>query len=142
MENTPHHLSVGPKGQRSPSANRQVVGRRTVHRVRLTDDDGCCCGAGHLEPSLLSRCPLACPRSRDIRSASEYRLSQLSLPRNVTPSHAWGRKVPGPLFEIGTPGCDDETLYVPMLTGSKIRPKRSEERRVGKEGRSRWSPYH
>ena len=25
---------------------------------------------------------------------------------------------------------------------SKIAPRRSEERRVGKECRSRWSPYH
>src|SRR5256885_6540811 len=24
----------------------------------------------------------------------------------------------------------------------RLRPERSEERRVGKEGRSRWSPYH
>src|SRR5260221_10533311 len=24
----------------------------------------------------------------------------------------------------------------------RMRPRRSEERRVGKEGRSRWSPYH
>src|SRR5256885_9715243 len=27
-------------------------------------------------------------------------------------------------------------------TRTSIRAKRSEERRVGKEGRSRWSPYH
>src|SRR5256885_1115850 len=32
-----------------------------------------------------------------------------------------------------------------LLRGWKVRaakPNRSEERRVGKEGRSRWSPYH
>src|SRR5256886_7680126 len=29
-----------------------------------------------------------------------------------------------------------------MKKGGGGEPKRSEERRVGKEGRSRWSPYH
>src|SRR2546427_10898272 len=31
-----------------------------------------------------------------------------------------------------------------QLSGHRLaqRPRRSEERRVGKEGRSRWSPYH
>ena len=28
------------------------------------------------------------------------------------------------------------------LTGGAVRQSRSEERRVGKECRSRWSPYH
>ena len=33
--------------------------------------------------------------------------------------------------------------FLTMELGSgKIKPKRSEERRVGKECRSRWSPYH
>ena len=32
-------------------------------------------------------------------------------------------------------------LYVPILFGNAI-DQRSEERRVGKECRSRWSPYH
>ena len=30
----------------------------------------------------------------------------------------------------------------PNLTAKAIRDRRSEERRVGKECRSRWSPYH
>ena len=29
-----------------------------------------------------------------------------------------------------------------ILNGEKLKPFRSEERRVGKECRSRWSPYH
>ena len=29
-----------------------------------------------------------------------------------------------------------------MLLGTTLIPQRSEERRVGKECRSRWSPYH
>ena len=28
------------------------------------------------------------------------------------------------------------------ITGTSVNPARSEERRVGKECRSRWSPYH
>ena len=37
-------------------------------------------------------------------------------------------------------GC--KKIYVEQMSGSsRIRP-RSEERRVGKECRSRWSPYH
>ena len=34
------------------------------------------------------------------------------------------------------------TLYLPDEFGSMSGLKRSEERRVGKECRSRWSPYH
>ena len=32
----------------------------------------------------------------------------------------------------------DKTMYLPLLE----KQPRSEERRVGKECRSRWSPYH
>ena len=34
---------------------------------------------------------------------------------------------------------DAKNIYEKIL---KIKPDRSEERRVGKECRSRWSPYH
>src|SRR2546426_10457384 len=34
------------------------------------------------------------------------------------------------------------TAYQSLITGTKRRRERSEERRVGKECRSRWSPYH
>src|SRR3712207_7650418 len=36
----------------------------------------------------------------------------------------------------------DPTSQPPARTSSGKRGKRSEERRVGKECRSRWSPYH
>ena len=36
----------------------------------------------------------------------------------------------------------DELVEVELHDGSVRRGKRSEERRVGKECRSRWSPYH
>src|ERR1035437_4601254 len=38
-------------------------------------------------------------------------------------------------------GAVDVPIY-PTLTGEQIAALRSEERRVGKECRSRWSPYH
>ena len=37
--------------------------------------------------------------------------------------------------------CMDSPL-MPLWLGSKAYSSRSEERRVGKECRSRWSPYH
>ena len=41
-------------------------------------------------------------------------------------------------FKIRCTGCGREV----MLPRAKIEKNRSEERRVGKECRSRWSPYH
>ena len=40
-------------------------------------------------------------------------------------------------FEVSSPGLDR-----PLKTPADFRRHRSEERRVGKECRSRWSPYH
>ena len=37
---------------------------------------------------------------------------------------------------------DDKSLIAPAHDAGAIRLVRSEERRVGKECRSRWSPYH
>src|SRR2546425_13285677 len=41
-----------------------------------------------------------------------------------------------------TPGENLTNLPANPLPGPDIRKDRSEERRVGKECRSRWSPYH
>ena len=38
-------------------------------------------------------------------------------------------------------GLSEEKLVV-VFRGNGLRAERSEERRVGKECRSRWSPYH
>src|SRR5258707_15714536 len=35
-----------------------------------------------------------------------------------------------------------QSLYSRTSLGAQLNGSRSEERRVGKEGRSRWSPYH
>ena len=42
--------------------------------------------------------------------------------------------------EFSIPPSMDQTLHEIQLAG--VQPVRSEERRVGKECRSRWSPYH
>ena len=49
-----------------------------------------------------------------------------------TMAHYWGRR------------CVAHELAVRLLPPQYVRPyvRRSEERRVGKECRSRWSPYH
>ena len=60
-----------------------------------------------------------------------------------------------PLWPYATPGIPDRLFEqlpgIPMsqrevrlvlLSALRLGPKRSEERRVGKECRSRWSPYH
>src|SRR6202453_4784980 len=39
-------------------------------------------------------------------------------------------------------GILDRLDYLPALGADAVAIRRSEERRVGKEGRSRWSPYH
>src|SRR3712207_8783543 len=52
--------------------------------------------------------------------------------RGSAPGSTGGADVPGPLHG----GPDDD--YTP----EQLATMRSEERRVGKECRSRWSPYH
>src|SRR2546429_2331765 len=42
----------------------------------------------------------------------------------------------------GRPATEDSRLGLAVHTSCQHTGKRSEERRVGKECRSRWSPYH
>ena len=46
---------------------------------------------------------------------------------------------PGIMFQDVTPVLADGPLFQEAIEADEIR---SEERRVGKECRSRWSPYH
>src|SRR2546429_6300744 len=46
------------------------------------------------------------------------------------------------LIHDDLPAMDDDDYRRGRLTNHKVFGERSEERRVGKEGRSRWSPYH
>ena len=48
----------------------------------------------------------------------------------------------GPITSWQIDGETVETAADFIFLGSKITADRSEERRVGKECRSRWSPYH
>src|SRR3712207_3656740 len=56
----------------------------------------------------------------------------------VDPAFAPGTGTP----EVGGPTSAQAMAYLRALTGIDFRAFRSEERRVGKECRSRWSPYH
>ena len=38
--------------------------------------------------------------------------------------------------------CEKDTAKIGETLAREAKPGRSEERRVGKECRSRWSPYH
>src|SRR5256885_16335060 len=69
-------------------------------------------------------------------------VSRMALPSYVPSLHGhysllryYGRSDPGGLF-----GCPPP--WFPDSRHLNFRPFRSEERRVGKECRSRWSPYH
>ena len=49
------------------------------------------------------------------------------------------------LFKTGNKPCQANSLYIKnysIISVTVPAPIRSEERRVGKECRSRWSPYH
>src|SRR5438094_2927582 len=52
----------------------------------------------------------------------------------------------GPVAQTVEPGCAGQHEREPpddlLVFRKQDRPGRSEERRVGKECRSRWSPYH
>jgi len=66
-------------------------------------------------------------------------LCALLAPADDIPKAAWKRPIGQPLENAGT--------KKPALDGGHIddgywQGARSEERRVGKECRSRWSPYH
>ena len=45
-------------------------------------------------------------------------------------------------FQVGQMQLDGDGVFIVGHAYGKIPAPRSEERRVGKECRSRWSPYH
>src|SRR2546430_8835107 len=57
-----------------------------------------------------------------------------------------GRRSPPTVREAeparGSGPCTGPTHSIPLRRPLLLQPPRSEERRVGKECRSRWSPYH
>ena len=70
--------------------------------------------------------------SKDWRTLWQRKLNVAWLP----PEHVFLRVAQFPLSDF------NETLSMVELQLEKLSPMRSEERRVGKECRSRWSPYH
>src|SRR2546429_9316403 len=69
------------------------------------------------------------------------RLRQTSAERNIALAHLAAQSLPGALKITGTQRSPGRQ----MLRRRKlihVQSDRSEERRVGKECRSRWSPYH
>src|SRR3989454_10750450 len=80
----------------------------------------------------------------DVRSPEEYRGERLHMPEYPNEGALRGGHIPGarsipwgraitPETHTFRPASELRTIY---------QEERSEERRVGKECRSRWSPYH
>src|SRR5256885_12844272 len=57
-------------------------------------------------------------------------------------SDHFSHNIDGPVIQIVCPGTQDAWVSEPDFSGGTIDVSSSEERRVGKECRSRWSPYH
>src|SRR3712207_659982 len=70
----------------------------------------------------------------------------LALPHGGHLTHGMKINVSGKLYDIAPYEVSPDTYLIDMDEVARIakerKPKRSEERRVGKECRSRWSPYH
>src|SRR3712207_5634416 len=90
------------------------------------------------------------PRLRALRQQRRLTLTQLSEETGVSVS-TLSRLESGqrrPTLELLLPLARahrvplDELVDAPETGDPRVRLKRSEERRVGKECRSRWSPYH
>ena len=74
------------------------------------------------------------------------------LSEGSKPTGAWWRTISGGMWIIGVATLARGVSYLPLLVDpgrsaahfleNLLPPTRSEERRVGKECRSRWSPYH
>src|SRR5258706_14227878 len=87
----------------------------------------------------------------DARSGARRRVLQ-AAPEEVRqpPEHAGGRRPAPRLWAIARREVSDERRTEvdgeagvgPLLSRAGTGASRSEERRVGKECRSRWSPYH
>ena len=72
-----------------------------------------------------------------------YRTGVSPLLRGVEVGLAHGFFVAGPFIKLGPLRASDAAEVAGCLSGGWVRRTfRSEERRVGKECRSRWSPYH
>src|SRR5574344_3053939 len=85
--------------------------------------------------------PLACIDREPLGQGLRLRLATLDLRQRLTNGHLLKRAqfIPPP-----SAGTEDEVISgdCTEVTRTGCGKARSEERRVGKECRSRWSPYH
>src|SRR2546428_10432607 len=99
----------------------------------------------HFSPSFRTCAPLAGPDAYCSRSVI-FSLSSFSLVL-IDPCGRGGVRE-HPCERTRTDGTEParqrppEVVQVSVGRDGAVRPPRSEERRVGKECRSRWSPYH
>src|SRR2546421_8404317 len=90
----------------------------------------------HFSPSLRTCAPLAGPGAYCSRSVTFFSLSSFSLVL-IDPCGRGGVRA-HPRERTRTDGTEPARQRPPEV----VQVSRSEERRVGKECRSRWSPYH
>src|SRR5690554_1383460 len=92
----------------------------------------------------LPTSPLSGVRSNQLSYRPSFYLLHLpnlsNLCEHLTSSRLFHKEVIQPQVPLRLP-CYD---FTPVMNHTVVNalPKRSEERRVGKECRSRWSPYH
>src|SRR2546429_369859 len=78
-----------------------------------------------------------------IETLQTFRVEGSIAGRTVGPVVTQYEVAPGPGVKVGRIAALADDLALAMRAPSlRIVAPRSEERRVGKEGRSRWSPYH
>src|SRR2546422_9769487 len=96
--------------------------------------------SNHQSLLRLAACPCRAPLIESRRVSPRRRLIVLSLrcgkERNAESVHDITDVLARPL-RLAAVALEDR----PSISGGGVRD-RSEERRVGEEGRSRWSPYH
>ena len=71
---------------------------------------------------------------------NEYEISSIQVPAET--EERISKKKAVALFDDGTLNTLEAGKFASLQTIHRVLFERSEERRVGKECRSRWSPYH
>src|SRR2546429_8840510 len=94
---------------------------------------------GSLFAALASMAFFACAKPDQTSQSADSTARNLTLA--PTESTAALKDVPAPATEAAKP-APEKKAPVKKPVAAKPAPLRSEERRVGKECRSRWSPYH
>src|SRR3989449_9143391 len=117
--------------------------RRARSRRSRRGGGGLAAGAGRIE---IAR-PMSTPSSAQFPIRRMRRLRRTAaLRRLVQETHVVPAQLVWPLFVCHGEGVRREVPALPGVYQTSldelVKDARSEERRVGKECRSRWSPYH